>query len=245
MPVARYAYLDVPTPLAMAHRGGAWYIHRRMARVREQCTARVTTRLCLTCGYDGPELQSRGDRSVYVCPCCREDLYARLAGFELALPPLRERCEDLGSLIASILARLGPPAADVTLHPAAARALLTYPYPLNVRQLEQALRTAVVLAGGGRIDMEHLPEPIRLHRAAAGCGLRPEDRAVRERLIEILRQTRGNVTAAGRAMGKAPIQVRRWCARFGIDLASFRVRDDSMLLTPGDGDGGAPAAASA
>jgi transcriptional regulator with PAS, ATPase and Fis domain len=175
----------------------------------------------------------------------REDLYARLAGFELCLPPLRERCEDLGSLIASILVRLGPQAADVTLHPAAARALLTYPYPLNVRQLEQALRTAVVLSGGGRIDVAHLPESIRLHRPAIGCGLRPEDRAVRERLIEVLRQTRGNVTAAGRAIGKAPIQVRRWCARFGIDLAAFRVRDDSMLFTPGDGDGEAPAAASA
>ena len=170
----------------------------------------------------------------------REDLYARLAGFELTLPPLRDRSEDVGSLIASILGRLGPDAAGVTLHPATARALLTYSYPMNVRQLEQALRTAVVLCGGGPIRVEHLPEPIRLHRASTGAGLRPEDRAVRERLVEILRQTRGNVTAAGRAMGKAPIQVRRWCQRFAIDLASFRARDESIALTPDDGSGAGP-----
>jgi DNA-binding NtrC family response regulator len=159
----------------------------------------------------------------------RQDLYARLAGFELTLPPLRERSEDLGTLIAAILSRLGEAAAGVTLHRCAARALLAYPYPLNVRQLEQALRAAVVLARGGEIRLEHLPEAIRCHRAGPGAGLRPEDRAVRERLVEVLRQTRGNVTAAARLMNKAPIQIRRWCQRFAIELASFRIRAELVI----------------
>ncbi|HVK75289.1 MAG TPA: hypothetical protein VM734_18295, partial [Kofleriaceae bacterium] len=67
------------------------------------------------------------------------------------------------------------------------------------------------------------PEGIRTYTQAANAGVpRTEDRALRERLVEALRDSGGNVTAAGRALGKAPIQIRRWCRRFGIDLAAFR-----------------------
>jgi len=155
----------------------------------------------------------------------RQDLYARLAGFEVALPPLRERREDVGSLIAALLPRIAEDVAGaggVTIQRAAARALLAYGYPLNVRELEQALRAAVVLADGGEIRLEHLPDAIRGYAPPAAAALRPEDRAVRERLIEVLREVHGNVAAAGRRMEKAPIQIRRWCRRFGIDLAAFR-----------------------
>jgi transcriptional regulator with AAA-type ATPase domain len=152
----------------------------------------------------------------------RQDLYARLAGFAAKLPPLRERREDLGGLIATLLPRLCDDPARVTIHRHAARALLRYPYPLNVRELEQALRAALVLASGGEIRLEHLPEAIRTHVPAPAAALRPEDRALRERLVEVLRGSRGNVAAAGRALGKAPIQIRRWCRRFGVDLAAFR-----------------------
>ena len=155
----------------------------------------------------------------------RQDLYARLAGFQVALPPLRDRREDVGSLIAALLPRIAediPGAGRVTIQRAAARALLGYGYPLNVRELEQALRAAVVLAAGGEIRLEHLPEAIRGYVPPAATTLRPEDRALRERLIEVLREVGGNVAAAGRAMDKAPIQIRRWCRRFGIELAAFR-----------------------
>lgn len=152
----------------------------------------------------------------------RQDLYARLAGFEVALVPLRDRREDIGSLVAALLPRITEDASGVTVHRQAARALLGYGYPLNVRELEQALRAAVVLAGGGEIRIEHLPEAMRGVTAPAATVLRPEDRALRERLIEVLREARGNVAAAGRQMNKAPIQIRRWCRRFGIELGGFR-----------------------
>ena len=45
---------------------------------------------------------------------------------------------------------------------------------------------------------------------------------LRERVIELLREHTGNVTAVGRAMGKAPIQIRRWCRRLQIELSQFR-----------------------
>ncbi|HEV7555993.1 MAG TPA: sigma 54-interacting transcriptional regulator [Kofleriaceae bacterium] len=147
----------------------------------------------------------------------RQDLYARLIGYVVTLLPLRERREDIGTFIATFL----DPTAKVTLQRQAARALFLYPYPLNIRELEQALRTACTLTDDGEIRIEHLPEAIRNYRRPTG-DLRPEDQAARARLVELLREHRGNVSAVGRAMGKAPIQIRRWCKRFEIKIASFR-----------------------
>jgi transcriptional regulator with GAF, ATPase, and Fis domain len=53
--------------------------------------------------------------------------------------------------------------------------------------------------------------------------LRPQDHALRALLHEILSETRGNVAAATRKLNKAPMQVRRWCRRLAIDLASCRM----------------------
>jgi len=152
----------------------------------------------------------------------RQDLYARLSGFEMSLPPLRDRREDIGTLIAAILPRVAVRADRVTLHRSAARALLRYAWPLNIRELEQALRAAVALADTGEIRFEHLSEAIRTYQPPSVANMRPEDRVLRERVVELLREHAGNVTAVGRAMGKAPIQIRRWCHRLQIELSQFR-----------------------
>ncbi len=149
----------------------------------------------------------------------RQDLYARLAGFQIGLLPLRERREDLGALIASALEKLGSDGSRVTLKQEAARALVAYDYPLNVRELEQAFYTAVRFAEGQPIRVAHLPEAMQSCRTA---DRKPEERALRERLLEVLREARGNLAEAGRAMDKAPTQIRRWCQRYGIEPARFR-----------------------
>ena len=89
----------------------------------------------------------------------RADLYARLSGHSFSLPPLRERREDLGLLTAALLQRLAP-GHDVRFEPEAARALCRYDWPLNVRELEQCLMSALVLARGGAIGPEHLPAAV-------------------------------------------------------------------------------------
>ena len=152
----------------------------------------------------------------------RQDLYARIAGFEVVLPALRDRREDLGTLIAAILPRVAPQPERITMNHAAARALLRYTWPLNIRELEQALRAAVALTDTGEIRLEHLPEAIRTYTPSSVPNMRPEDRVLRDRLIDLLREHGGNIAAVGRAMGKAPIQIRRWCLRMQIDLSKFR-----------------------
>ncbi len=84
----------------------------------------------------------------------REDLFYRLAGVELQLPPLRER-SDRRELIRRVLLAEG--GAQATLTTEAERALLEHPWPGNIRQLCHVLRTAAALADGKPIAREHLP----------------------------------------------------------------------------------------
>jgi DNA-binding NtrC family response regulator len=152
----------------------------------------------------------------------RSDLYGRLAGYEMVLPPLRDRFEDIGSLIATLLRRVGVDEAVCTVHPRAALALFNYAYPMNIRELEQALRSAVALAFGREITLRHLPAAIREHGQVRGGHLGPEDATLRAKLIELLRESEGNIAATARALEKAPVQIRRWCRRLGIDLNEYR-----------------------
>ncbi|MRG95564.1 FHA domain-containing protein [Polyangium spumosum] len=147
----------------------------------------------------------------------RADLWNRLAGHKVELPPLRARREDLGLLIGALLARLPPEqAARIQIHPRAARAMLRHDWPGNVRELEKCLGTAVVLAGEqGHVELDHLPPAVQ--RALEG-----PDAALREELERLLRKHKGNITAVANEMGKARTQIQRWLKRHGIDAERFR-----------------------
>jgi transcriptional regulator with PAS, ATPase and Fis domain len=155
----------------------------------------------------------------------REDLLARLAGYTLTVPALRERREDLGILIAALLTRLGPTGENVRFTPDSGAALLRYGWPRNVRELEQVLGSAAALAADGVIELEHLPRALQAPRAEREEELSPADLRRRDELRELLGKHRGNIAAVGRALGVARMQVHRWLDRFGLDVEEFR-RDD-------------------
>jgi DNA-binding NtrC family response regulator len=161
----------------------------------------------------------------------RADLYARLAGFTYRLPRLAERREDLGLIIAELLRRhAGERASAVTVAIGAARALWSYPFPSNVRELENAIVAALVLARGDQIALSHLPPEIRAHgeRATPSNGAPPAhppshpQAQLRARLLVLLEVHRGNLSAVARELGKERAQVHRWLRRFGLDPRSFR-----------------------
>jgi transcriptional regulator of acetoin/glycerol metabolism len=136
----------------------------------------------------------------------RADLFARLRGFSFTLPPLRDRRFDVGELIA----RLAP--ASMTFKPDAAYALLRHDFPLNVRELKQALDVAAVLADGP-VRSADLPETIA---SPESPNLDEEDAALKSELVQRLADTNRNVSQIARDMGKARQQIQRWIKRFGI-----------------------------
>ncbi len=136
----------------------------------------------------------------------REDLYYRLAVVPVRMPPLRERREDLPMLIEHLTA------AAVRRHacarpefPAAVtRRLLDLPWPGNVRELAHALERLVLLAEGGRVSLDDLPEA---PGAGAGAGFRlgPQGLDWDQHEADLLRQAlelvRGNRTQAAKLLG--------------------------------------------
>jgi transcriptional regulator with PAS, ATPase and Fis domain len=160
----------------------------------------------------------------------RSDVLARLSGMVIKLPPLRERREDLGLILVTLLRKLAPErAGGVVLEKEAGRALLSYPFPLNIRELEKALERALALAGGGPIRLEHLAlevgdlAPAQPRGAGASPPpLAPKDVELRRQLVSLLEEHGGNLSATARAMGKARVQIRRWLRRYQIDPARFR-----------------------
>jgi two-component system, NtrC family, response regulator AtoC len=138
----------------------------------------------------------------------REDLFYRLNVVGLHIPPLRERPGDLPLLLHHFLRFYLPPNAELPeISVGAWRALSTYPFLGNVRELGHAVQHAVVLSRGGTIEPEHLPDDIT--RAATKTdgadSLAPlgvvVKQAEREHLLKALAMVRGKRTRAAELLG--------------------------------------------
>lgn len=159
----------------------------------------------------------------------RADLRARIDGHTIRIPPLRERREDIGLLFATLLQRLaGERASGISLAASAARSLLTYPWPLNIRELEQRLSATLALTDS-EISCLDLEAPRRVDETRAATSgssatgsiapprvLSASDRAQRDALLELLSRHRGNISAVARSLGKERSQIRRWIVRYGL-----------------------------
>ncbi|HEY0482343.1 MAG TPA: sigma 54-interacting transcriptional regulator [Kofleriaceae bacterium] len=191
---------------------------------------KVDVRLCAATLRDLEALVAAGQ--------FRRDLYGRLFGLTIELPPLRRRRVDLGLLARRLLARTAE-GAQVRFSPAALRAMLRHDWPLNIRELEKVLATAVALATEGVIEAAHLPElQRRAPRGDAGPPVAPaeqtppavvrsSDDELREQLVGLLTVHNGNVLAVSRALRTRRTQVYRWLQRFGIQVDAFRRRAGS------------------
>jgi len=145
----------------------------------------------------------------------RADLLARLSGFSFQVPALRERRLDLGALLASFCGD----GAVRELHIDATLALLAHDYPMNVRELQQAIHAAGILAADGALRRAHLPAAIsRYHVVAPSAPLTAAEAALRDELAERLLASGNNLTEVARTMGKARQQVQRWVKRFGLKV---------------------------
>jgi DNA-binding NtrC family response regulator len=134
----------------------------------------------------------------------REDLFYRLKLFHMRLPPLRERRDDLMPLVEWFCWQLADrPPPRFTQR--AWAALSHYAFPGNVRELRNTIRHALALAGGGDVDLDHLPEELRARtplRARREPTLAEAVRAFeREFVLRTLQDSGWNKTRAAEALG--------------------------------------------
>lgn len=137
----------------------------------------------------------------------RPDLYYRLRGLSIVIPPLRDREGDAVVLAQHFLAqrrrRYGRP--NLTLDPGAIAALTAYSWPGNVRELGNVMEQAALLAVGDRImaaDL-NLREPTPLSAQGGDDTPRTLGSAERNLIVQALRTANGNVTVAAQALGSA------------------------------------------
>ena len=134
----------------------------------------------------------------------REDLYYRLDVISLVLPPLRERPEDLGPLVAHLLAkhgeRLGHP--GLSFGREAWEVLRAHRWPGNVRELENVIERAVVFAEGDTLGLGQLPDALRRPgQPPAESDVRSLSDVEREQIARAMRAVKGNKAAAARLLG--------------------------------------------
>ena len=152
----------------------------------------------------------------------REDLYYRINVIELHVPALRERSDDILLLAGKILTRLG--SGDLRLDAGAETALLQYPFPGNVRELENMLERAVTLCSTGAIRKTDLHlRPVKSEEAEkaqviTGTDLGDHiDDVQRQAIVDALEKTRYNKTAAAKLLGLSFRQLRYRIKKLGID----------------------------
>ena len=130
----------------------------------------------------------------------REDLYYRIKVLEVEIPPLRQRREDIPALIQLFLDRYSTQPIRFSLE--AMDALVKYPYPGNVRELEHIVQRTITFARGQLIALQDLPEEIRHHQATTQGTLAENLEAMeKEMLLDALEQSSWVQTRAAAFLG--------------------------------------------
>jgi DNA-binding NtrC family response regulator len=153
----------------------------------------------------------------------REDLFYRLNVVTLRVPSLRDRGEDIPLLVSHFVEKHAG-GAKVKVTRAAMAKLVAFPWPGNVRQLENEVRRALVL-GEGLIDVAELSVDVARGGAPAPGGGRMDmrsrvDALEAEMLVQALEKTRGNQTRAAQVLGLSRFGLQKMMKRLGIRAPS-------------------------
>jgi two-component system response regulator HydG len=184
-------------------------------RVGGERELHASVRIVAATNRDLPELMASG--------AFREDLYHRLSGFEVRLPPLRERRSDIPLLAQHFLDsfRAHTANAPTAIAPAAIEKLVRWHWPGNVRELKACIERAAAVARTTTI----LPEDILLlHAPSAPSGETEEPLSLAEvekrHIDHVLRVHRGNITAAALALGISRPTLYAKIREYGLDVHS-------------------------
>ena len=190
---------------------------KEIERVGDHQPIPVDVRIIAATNHDLEELIAQGR--------FREDLFYRIEGVPIQVPPLRRRRDDIPLLAQTFLEEAAVKNSKEIdgLDPRAMQALMDHPWPGNVRELKHAMAYAAVLCPGGLVMPEHLPAKIALPGGKPAPTRRPKKGGARDEdmcreLVEALRRTGGNQSRAARLLGVSRVTVWNRINRCGIDL---------------------------
>jgi DNA-binding NtrC family response regulator len=154
----------------------------------------------------------------------RKDLYYRIRGAWLHLPPLRERRNDIPLLITELTQQSGAATGRRAVDEEALEALMQYDYPGNIRELESILNSAANLAQGQTITMKCLQDRLHQRRKPVARECRTDDtgmtslaEAEKCHILKVYAQTGNNKTQSAKLLGIGLNTLRRKLRSYGID----------------------------
>jgi PAS domain S-box-containing protein len=185
---------------------------REIRRVGDDRPIRVDVRLVTATNQNLPERIAQGD--------IREDFYYRIRVFEIRLPSLRERRDDISLLVALFIQEFskstGKPVRGLAAD--ALQALLDFPWPGNVRELRNAVEHAFVTSEGEHLKLSDFPAEIRSLPAPAGPGLPTTPRGLpeRDRILQALQEADGHKGDAAKRLGISRVTLWKRMAELGL-----------------------------
>ena len=192
-------------------------------RVGDEKNIKVDVRLVTATNRDLKQALATG--------AMREDFFYRIRVFEITLPALRERREDLSLLVSHFLVEGSKvyPRAINEISQDGMQQMLKYSWPGNVRELRNAIEHAFVTAEGDCLTVLDLPPEIRTAASPSPAAsinepLTPGQQAERDQILDALRQTRGSKTKAAKLLGYSRVTLWKKLQKFGIQGTSSEVR---------------------
>jgi Response regulator containing CheY-like receiver, AAA-type ATPase, and DNA-binding domains len=178
---------------------------REFERVGDSQTRKVDVRFISATNRDLNEALASGK--------LRQDLYYRVNGVTIKLPPLRDRPDDIPILIKHFLRKFSQ-GNEPEISTEAFKLLINYQWPGNVRQLENVMERAVLLAHGKRIEPYHLPDEIQNMNVMTKRLLSLEE-LEKEHIIRVLKET-STAEEAATVLGIDPATLWRKKKKYGI-----------------------------
>jgi transcriptional regulator of acetoin/glycerol metabolism len=200
-----------------------------------ETTVKVNIRVICASHRDLRAMRARGE--------FREDLYHRLNGISLELPPLAMR-RDKEALIRRCIARESADGEIASIEAVALQRLLTYSWPGNMRELRNTIRTALAICDNRIIRLGDLPLDIRQYappapspgRGAADAGASPQislESAERQALLQVIELHRWQMSMVAEHLGISRNTLYRKIKRHGIPIARLSSCATKLPLRPG------------
>ena len=180
---------------------------REFLRLGGTRPVRVNVRLIAATNRDLDEAVARGE--------FRADLYYRLNVFDIRIPPLRHRPDDILPLADGFLRELAGVTTELT--PAAMDALLHHEWPGNVRELRNVLERALILCDGPLIEAEHLS--LRARKDVSLSRITDLETLEKRAIERAMRDTDGNKVRAAKQLGISRMQLYGRLRKFGFENA--------------------------
>jgi NtrC-family two-component system response regulator AlgB len=179
--------------------------HREFERVGENITRKVDVRVIAATNRN---LSTSMREGIF-----REDLYYRLNAVRISLPPLRERPEDILLLVHHFMKKFAPD-RTIEISSEAIKLLTSYPWPGNIRELENVIERAVLLVKQELVDVSHLPPELQ-HPENEKAGLLSLEAIERQHIARVLRVVT-DLDEAAKVLGIDPATLWRKRKKYGM-----------------------------